>query len=43
MTLRPNLRSALHLIGVIVFIALGALSASRAREDPLTEEQAMGI
>ena len=43
MILHPNLRSALHLIGVIVFIALGALSASRAREDPLTEIYLLGL
>jgi diguanylate cyclase len=43
MSLRPNLRSALHLIGVIVFIALGALSASRARSDPLTEVYLLGL
>jgi diguanylate cyclase len=43
MTLRPNLRSALHLIGVITFIALGALSASRARSDPLTEIYLLGL
>ncbi len=43
MTMRPNLRSALHLIGVIVFIALGALSAARAREDPLTELYLLGL
>jgi diguanylate cyclase len=43
MSLRPNLRSALHFIGVIVFIALGALSASRARSDPLTEVYLLGL
>ena len=43
MSLRPNLRSALHFIGVIVFIALGALSASRARSDPLIEVYLLGL
>ncbi len=43
MSLRPNLRSTLHLVGVIVFIALGALSASRARSDPLTEVYLLGL
>ena len=43
MTLRPNLRSMLHLVGVIVFIALGALTASRARSDPMTEVFLLGL
>jgi diguanylate cyclase len=43
MTLRPNLKSALHFVAVIVFIALGALSASRARGDPLSEIYLLGL
>jgi diguanylate cyclase len=43
MSLRPTLRSALHFVGVIVFIALGALAASRARSDPLTEVYLLGL
>jgi len=43
MILRPNLRSALHFIGVIAFIALGALAAARARDDPMTEVYLLGL
>ena len=43
MTFRANLKSVLHLIGVVVFIALGALTASRARSDPLTEVYLLGL
>ena len=43
MTFLPNLRSALHFIGIIAFVALGALSAARARSDPLTEVYLLGL
>ena len=43
MSLGLNLRSALHLIGVVVFIALGALTVSRSRSDPLTEAYLLGL
>ena len=43
MSLRLNLRSALQFIGAVVFIALGALSVSSARSDPLTEVYLLGL
>ena len=43
MSVGPFVRRALQIVGAIVFIALSALSASRARSDPLTEACVLGL
>jgi diguanylate cyclase len=43
MTVGPFARRALQVVGAVVFIALSALSASRARSDPLTEACVLGL
>ncbi|THD49322.1 MAG: GGDEF domain-containing protein [Bradyrhizobium sp.] len=43
MNFGPNVRRTLQIVGAVIFIALGALSASRARSDPLTEAYVLGL
>ena len=43
MTIGPQFKRAVQVAGAVAFIALGAVSAARARSDPLTEAYLLGL